>query len=428
MQTLKICVSIANGILLLSLFSTVCLSAHAQQKRGGVNTTPPTPVAILSPDSVAVKDSLNATQTNRIFSPIVFYHGVARNFLTINKKSLSSVDDAINRALLSLYLDRPDLISDTEGSLVAAGTPVKSSLPTVNPILFVDEAEDQSVVEPEPQPDLGDNLDLIVQKPNFWAFPSEFSLQLMQNYVSDNWHKGGESNYAMIGSVILQANYNNKQKVKWDNKLEMKLSLQTAPGDKVHKYTSTEDLLRYTSKLGLQATKSWYYTVQLLAYTQFMRGYKSNDETVYSDFLSPLNVNVSLGMEYKVNAMKQKLTGAVNLSPLSYNLRYVDRLDLATRYKLDEGKHTLHDFGSSMTADLKWVICENLTWASRLYAYTTYKRVEAEWENTFTFQFNRYIATKVFLHPRFDDGVTPGDKGSYLQFKEYLSLGFNLSI
>lgn len=391
---------------------------------------PDTTVVLLSPDSVAIKDSLNATQTNRMFSPIVFYHGVAHNALSLSSNPQSKVDDVINRTLLSLYLNRPDLVSDTEGVLAKVGAPaVKGNQAAVNSINFVEEAEHGGeLVKAVAEPDLAPDLGLVVQKPNFWAFPCEFSLQLMQNYVSDNWYKGGESNYAMIGSAILQANYNNKQKVKWDNKLEMKLSLQTSPGDKVHKVKPTEDLLRYTSKLGLQATRSWYYTVQLLAYTQFMRGYKANDENVYSDFLSPLNVNLSLGMEYKVSTFKNKLTGTVNLSPLSYNFRYVDRLALATRYNIDEGKHTLHDFGSSMTADVRWVICEGLTWASRLYAYTTYKRVEAEWENTFTFQFNRYIATKVFLHPRFDDGVARGEKHGYLQFKEYLSLGFNLSI
>lgn len=423
MNIVKIYSSVIYKTLMVSAFCLFAFHALAQQRE--------TEEVTLSPDSVIVRDSLNATQTNILFSPIVFYHGVAHKALIFSNKKPSTVDDVINRTLLSLYLNRPDLVSETEGALSAAGAPVvKGDQTTVNPILFVDEAEHEDILQSveEQDPLVVGDVDLVVQKPNFWAFPSEFSLQLMQNYVSDNWHKGGESNYAMIGSVILQANYNNKQKVKWDNKLEMKLSLQTSPGDKVHNYKSTEDLLRYTSKLGLQATKSWYYTLQLLAYTQFMRGYKANDEMVYSDLLSPLNVNLSLGMEYKVNTFKNKFTGTVNLSPLSYNFRYVDRLALATRYKIDEGKHTLHDYGSSMTADLKWVICEGLTWASRLYAYTTYKRVEAEWENTFTFQFNRYIATKVFLHPRFDDGVAPGDKHGYLQFKEYLSLGFNLSI
>ena len=45
----------------------------------------------------------------------------------------------------------------------------------------------------------------------------EYYLQMLQNYVSSNWYKGGESNYSMVASAIMQANYNNKQKVKFDN-------------------------------------------------------------------------------------------------------------------------------------------------------------------------------------------------------------------
>ena len=121
----------------------------------------------------------------------------------------------------------------------------------------------------------------------------------------------------MMASVTLQANYNNKQKVKFENKLELKLGMLTSRGDTLHGVRTSEDLIRYTGKLGLQATKNWYYTLQLIAQTQFMRGYKSNDPKVYSDIMSPLNLNFSLGMSYNVNAFDGKLTGSIQLAPLA---------------------------------------------------------------------------------------------------------------
>ena len=147
----------------------------------------------------------------------------------------------------------------------------------------------------------------------------------------------------MVASTTLQANYNNKQKVKFENKLELKLGFQTSSGDTLHNFKTTEDLIRYTGKLGLQASKNWYYTLQLIAYTQFMRGYKSNDPEVYSDILSPLNINLSLGMSYSVNAFNGKLTGSLQVAPIAYNFRYVGRKSLATRYGLEEGSHTMND-------------------------------------------------------------------------------------
>ena len=125
----------------------------------------------------------------------------------------------------------------------------------------------------------------------------------------------------------------------------------------------------------------------MIASTQFMRGYKSNDNNVYSDFLSPFNVNLSLGMSYSVSALGNKLTGSIQLAPLAYNFRYVGRKALATRYGLDEGKHTMNDFGSECTFDLTWVINNMIKWKTRLYGYTTYKRTEMEWENTIVYLF-----------------------------------------
>ena len=69
-----------------------------------------------------------------------------------------------------------------------------------------------------------------------------------------------------------------------------------------------------------------------------------------------------------------------------------------------------------------------MTWQSRFYAYTTYHKFELEWENTLTFNFNRYISTKLFLYPRFDDSAKRVNDLSYLQFKEYLSVGFSYSM
>ena len=229
----------------------------------------------------------------------------------------------------------------------------------------------------------------------------------------------------MVGSITLEANYNNKQKVKWDNKLEMKLGFQTSKADSLHSLKTSEDLLRLTSKLGLQATKNWYYTLNVLAYTQFMKGYKKNDVRTYSAFMSPFNLNISIGMNYTVNWFKKKLTGNIQLSPLSYNFRYVGRKELATRYGLEEDHHMLHDLGSMCTVDLTWKFSDNINWKTRLYGYSTYHRAELEWENTFTFQFNKYISSKLFIYPRFDDASKRDGHHAYWQFKEYASLGFN---
>ena len=302
--------------------------------------------------------------------------------------------------------------------------------------------EPEQVVVTTPTPEItapeepeAPQVDVEVKKPNFWTYKGDGFLQFLQNYVSGNWYKGGESNYSMLSALTLEANYDNKSKWKWDNKLELKLGFQTSPSDTVNKFKTNEDLIRLTSKVGLQATKHWYYTLQFIGYTQFTRGLKANDRRTYSDFMSPFNLNLSLGMEYKMEWFNKRLTGTINISPLALNYRYVDRtifinndgseIWFPTRHGIDPDKHHLLDFGSQFVIDYTWKLAENITWKSRMYGFTSYKRVEYEWENTFSFQFNKYISSKLFLHPRFDDNRARDDKHGYWMFKEFFSIGFN---
>lgn len=357
----------------------------------------------------------------RLFAPTTFYHSGAQKAFSLSPQAGDDVTDAVDAALLSLYMRRPDLVKSNESLLQQAGSLRDDVYQEVKP-----QVELVEKVAPQPEiPEEAAPVAVVVQKPNFWKFKFDGFLQFLQNYVSDNWHKGGESNYSAVGSATLEYNYNDQEKVKFDNKLEMKLGFQTSRSDTVHKFKPNNDLLRYTGKLGLQAHKRWYYTLQLLAYTQFSRGLKTNDVKTYSDFMSPFDLNVGLGMEYKVEALHKRLTGTLNFSPLSYNFRYVDRLALSTSYGLDEGKHVLHDFGSQLTIDLEWKIAEQLTWKTRLYGYTSYKRGLVEWENLFTLKVSKYISANLFLYPRFDDSGTRDDDLGYFQFQEYSSLGLS---
>ena len=364
----------------------------------------------------------------RLFAPLTFYHSPAQQQLRlVSDGGQDPVADEVDKALMRVYLNRPDLVQNSEQHLAQVGSVAEQ----------IDEPirQDVELTLKVDDPQLPDSapVDVVVEKPKFWTIKGDYYLQLLQNYISSNWYKGGESNYAMLGSVTMEANYNNKQKVKWDNKLEMKLGFLTSKADSLHSFKTSEDLLRLSSKFGLQATKKWYYTVLLIAETQFYRGYKNNDAMVYSDFFSPFKLNISLGMDYAVEAFNKKLKGNIHLAPIAYNFKYVDRNwfgdkeNFTTRYGLDLGKHTLHDFGSQFTIDLKWAIAENISYQTRMYGFTTFKRVEWEWENTFTFNFNKYISTKLFIYPRFDDSTMRDDHHGYFQFKEFMSLGFSYS-
>ena len=375
--------------------------------------------------------SLPATQPDdrlyQLFVPLTFYHAPITNQLSLDKADTTlladNVDDMeaqVERTLFHIYLNRPELVKGNETQLRKSGTLIKPQKKQLKQELELTEHTALLPAEPTVAPQ-----GLVIKKPNFWSFSGDQNLQFLQNYVTDNWYKGGESNYSMVGSVTLNANYNNKQKVKFENKLELKLGFQTSRGDTVHKYKTNEDLIRYTGKLGLQAANQWYYTVQLLAYTQFTQGLKSNDHYVYSDFMSPFNLNFGLGMDYSVKTKNNRLSGSVNLSVLSFNFRYVDRKNLASRYSIRGNNRTREDFGSQITADLRWNISDQVNWRTRFYTYTTYESVLMEWENTISLRVSKYISANIFLYPRFDDSAKRDEKLDYFQFKEYSSLGFS---
>lgn len=357
-----------------------------------------------------------------LFLPPTYYGKIGERMLEAKDFSQDIATNALARTLLYVYLHRPDLVQTTDDYLnkIGPSKAIDKPLVAVNKQLPIEKVS--KIEEPKPEAP-----DIKVYKPNFWTYHGDFYLQFIQNYISDNWYKGGESNYSAVGAVTLAANYNNKQKVKWDNKLEMKLGIQTSQTDNLHKLKTSEDLLRYTGKLGFQATKKWYYTIQLIGNTQFLRGFKNNDPFVYSAFANPLNVNLSLGMDYNVEWFNKRLVGSIHMAPLAYNFKYVSRLSLSERNGLDAGHHTLHNLGSECTFDLQWNFSDRVKWQTRLYGYTTYRRSEIEWENTFILQFSRYLSSNIFIYPRFDDAGLRDHKFGYWQIKEYASFGIAYS-
>ena len=208
----------------------------------------------------------------RLFAPTTFYHSGANKQLSLSPQTGDEVTDAIDEAMMKLYMRRPDLVKNNESNLKDVGS-LREDVNTelTQKIDLVDMAAPLPE-EPEAVP-----VAVVIQKPNFWKFKGDGYLQFLQNYVSDNWYKGGESNYSAVAAATLELNYNDKDKVLFENKLEMKLGFQTSSSDTIHKFKTNNDLLRLNSKLGLQAHKHWYYTLQLLAYTQFAKGLKAND-------------------------------------------------------------------------------------------------------------------------------------------------------
>lgn len=363
----------------------------------------------------------------RIFVPATLYNSALMRLFSPDSVMLRDTSLAISRVaddmLVRLYAEHPEKVRQADSRMNKAGTlrqDVEKSLKS-----------DVSLAAKVKNVNLGPELDgdvvLVTRKPNFWKFKGSVSLQFTQNYVTDNWYQGGESNYSGLAMANLHLNYDNKQRIQWENQLELQLGFQTNKSDAYHKVKATNNLIRLTSKFGYKAVSTLYYTGQLLTWTQLVPQYDNNSMNLRSEFLGPLYVNLSVGVDYKWNI--KRFSGNIYLAPVSYNLRYISNADLWSKHGIPQGKHSLHDAGISILINWKVDIWKNINWQSRMYFFTNYSYVNYEWENTINFVINRYLSTKLFLYPRIDtsrdfsNGVEGRSK--HFMFKEWLSLSLN---
>lgn len=330
----------------------------------------------------------------------------------------------VNDAFANMYVNNPALVVQTDDEVEKAGTlrdDVHTSLTTETKLT-------DKVVNVDLGAEMNEGVELVTRKPNFWKFSGSGSLQFSQNYFSDNWYQGGENYYSFLSLLTLNANYDNKQNIQWENRLEARLGFQTTGKSETHHAMKpTDNLLRLTTKLGYKAYKTLYYTTQVQAYTQLVPLYDSNSDNIRTNFLSPLNLTVSVGLDYKFATQNNKFRGNVYLAPCSYNMRYVGNIDLATKHGIQAGHHAYHNFGPSITINAYWQILKNLSWNARMYWISNFSYTNIEWENTFNLTINKYLSARLFVYPKFDDSSAKyrSEDGSFFMVKEMLSVGFN---
>lgn len=265
----------------------------------------------------------------------------------------------------------------------------------------------------------------------YWIYSGEHSLQFSQNYFSDNWHKGGTSNLNINSYQVIKLNYK-KDRVRFNNIFEWRLSVYNAPEDTVRQYRIGQDLIRYFGDYGIDAfLKNWSYSANVEARSQLFNNYLPNSNDLRSAFLSPLYVNVGVGLKYNLDKKSEKVRHRrtrinLHLAPISMNFRYVysDKVDV-TRYGIEEGRKTSLDIGSTITGELIFDFNRYITWTSRLKYFTSYHKTESELENTLNMAITNAFSTQLYLNMRYDDSVPPDAKYNYLQLNEMISFGLN---
>ncbi|MBQ5740225.1 MAG: DUF3078 domain-containing protein [Bacteroidaceae bacterium] len=330
---------------------------------------------------------------------------------------------AIHHALFRAYVQYPWLVQQTEDELSNVGT-LRNDI-TEQTIQNGGKLSEK-LVEVDLPDAIIDTVEVQTRRPNFWKMAGNGSLNFSQNYSSDNW--GGTENYAGTSTLNLSANFNKNGKIVWNNSLAARLGFQNAKGDSRRAFRPTDNSLRINSNIGYQAWKKLYYSTNVEMSTKIVPQYNSGTDVCNSDFMSPFDMNIGVGLNYQVNIMK-KFTGTLTMNPISYTMRYVERERLATNFGVRPGHQSYHRWGPSVKLTANWPIAKNISWDTRVSWFSDLGYTSFEWENTIKFQLSKYINAQFYFYPRYADNSTrnKNKNGRYFMFKETLSMGMNYS-
>ena len=382
--------------------------------------------------SDSIRDCNIDPQLYKLLSPSIYYRKTINDYLKISNEdnldiNMSSENEinVLDGLLLNLYSSNASLLTRHENIL----EDVDIAIPKIKKEQKAEQVFDDVLKSQENYAEVDDVIDDVrieVARPNFWKTSCVFTSQFTQNYFSENWHKAGANNATMLTTLTLKANYNDQKRINWENTLEMSLGFVTTTNDTCHNYLTNNDRLRLWSKLGVKAQKNWSYTTTFEATTQFLPSYRSNDRKTYADFMAPLDMYLSVGMDFRPS-FKNGNTLSIALLPLSYKMRYIGSSDETIHNATNmRNRDKREDFGAKFELLSSVKILKDLTWNCRLTAFTSYEYVESELENKLRYKLTKYISSELYTLWRFDDNRPPhlyDDNLGYFQFREYLTFG-----
>lgn len=264
------------------------------------------------------------------------------------------------------------------------------------------------------------------KKQSNWSSNGKLNIQFSQYYVTKNWYKGGEPNATLLSLLEYYKDYNNNDKLIWNNGLDVKIGFFNSGNDTLRAFRVNNDVFQITSRLGYQTfLKKWYYSLYGEFNTCMFTGYAgTNSSEVVTAFLSPTRIFMSLGLDYRYNK-----NTSVLIAPLAYKLIFLtsDKIDPLT-VGITSGKSS-NSFGYMLQAKTNWKFTREISVNSNFNLFSTYdfKNVEFNWETTGNFTINRYLSTRLSLNMRFDNTPKKTDKNyekPKLQIQEQLSFGF----
>lgn len=276
------------------------------------------------------------------------------------------------------------------------------------------------------------------EQPQGWTHKGNVGINLGQSSYT-NWAAGGQNSLTAQGAFNYEIHYL-KDNFKWDNTLNTSLGYCVYDFKKMP--IKTDDKIEFTSLAGIKATQKLNYSAELAFRSQFAPGYEygDNDTILISKFLAPAYVSLGLGMEWVPNKYL-----SVYFSPLTGRLTIISDTTLAYRYgfnTLDANDKDTHYWGEKIRYELgaravvkfQYPLAKNIDFNSKLEVFSNYlwhpERVDVDWQNMLVLKVSDWLNCNLATHLIYDydipfEGV---EKGSKVQFKEVLAIGFMINL
>lgn len=259
-----------------------------------------------------------------------------------------------------------------------------------------------------------------------------------------NWAAGGQNSLNWQGIVNYELHYL-KGDFKWDNVFNSSLGYCFFDFDK--KPVKTDDKLEFTSLAGIKASETLNYSAELAFRSQLAKGFDYDSDSTHfiSRFLSPAYISLGLGIEWVPNEYF-----SLNFAPITGRLTIVRDTILAESFgftpELDpnDDEHFYHrrtrmEFGARAVAKFQYPIMENIVFNSKLELFSNYLKnpqyIDVDWQNLLVLKVNSWLNANIATHliydydiPFYNEVTGERIKGSKIQFKEVLSIGFMLNL
>jgi hypothetical protein len=259
-----------------------------------------------------------------------------------------------------------------------------------------------------------------------WAFSGENGLRFSQISLS-NWAAGGESSLAANGYLNFSANYKKKSFI-WENKLRVAYGIIKQSNIPLRK---SNDNLQYSTLIGLNIKKNWYFTGAFSFKSQFSNGYKyPNNSVPVSKFMAPAFIVLSIGMDYKPNN-----DFALSISPVSSKITVVNDKYLSDKgaYGVEKGKKCRFEFVGMIKLHFKKYIIKNVRLKTNLQLLSNYLEnpdyIDVNWEVFLDMKINKNLSTTIATNLIYDNDILIKDKygvaAPRVQFKEVFGIGLS---